>query len=49
MRDARPDRLRDMAQFVVTFRMAPADYWQLTVAERNAIMREHNRRANKRG
>jgi len=34
-----------MAQFVVAFNWTPADYWALTVAERNAIIEALDRRS----
>ena len=38
--DGTTDWSQDLAWFVVHLGMAPADYWQLTVADRNAIVRE---------
>lgn len=36
-------RARDLARFVVNIGVAPADYWRLTVYERDAIVGEFNR------
>lgn len=36
-----------MAAFVVAFNFTPADYWRMTLAEREAIIREANRQAKK--
>lgn len=41
----RAQRDADLAWFVVTLGMAPRDYWQLTWAERNAIVTEANKAA----
>lgn len=47
MNDSEADRLTDMASFVVALRWRPADYYALTIAEREAILaelRRHQRR-----
>jgi hypothetical protein len=36
-------RSKQLAQFVVNIRMRPVDYWALTLRDRDAILREHNR------
>jgi hypothetical protein len=38
-----------MASFVVGLGLTPADYWALTWAERNAIVREQNRAKRRKG
>src|SRR5690606_3229616 len=42
--EVRQARLRDMAEFVVNFGFTPADYYALTVAEREAIIEQTNKR-----
>ncbi len=43
MNDSEADRLADMATFVVALRWRPADYYALTLAEREAIIAEMRR------
>ncbi|MBZ4485960.1 hypothetical protein LQ938_09725 [Microbacterium sp. cx-55] len=45
MNDLEEDRLADMAAFVVALKWTPADYWALTLAEREAIAQELKRQA----
>lgn len=45
MRARRDDEL---AWFVVNLGLSPADYWQLTVGQRNAIVTEANKAARRR-
>ncbi|MFJ2544396.1 hypothetical protein [Microbacterium sp. NPDC087589] len=47
MGDPAEERLRDMASFVVSFHWRPADYYSMTLAEREAILTE-SRRQSKR-
>lgn len=43
----RAQRDDDLAWFVVALGMSPSDYWRLTVAQRNAIVAQHNRAARR--
>lgn len=47
MKKSKRDRLDDMAAFVVAFNFTPDAYWRMTVAEREAIIREANRQAKR--
>ncbi len=38
-----------MAAFVAEFHWRPKDYWTLTLAEREAIVKAHNRKSKKHG
>lgn len=42
------ERAADLAMFVVHLGMSPRDYWDLTVEQREAILREANKRNRKR-
>ncbi|MGF6821185.1 hypothetical protein M2317_000071 [Microbacterium sp. ZKA21] len=47
MDDVTEERLRDLASFVVGFHWRPADYWSMTVAEREAILTEARRQSKR--
>lgn len=45
--DLEAQRDEDLAFFVVALGMAPPDYWQLTLNQRNAIVTAYNRAQRK--
>lgn len=44
----RSDRYSDMARVCIGLRMTPREYWELTVAEHQALTEEFNRAQKKR-
>jgi hypothetical protein len=44
----KPKRDEDLAMFVVHIGMSPADYWQLTINQRNEIIKAYNKANKKR-
>ncbi|QKS15596.1 hypothetical protein HUN59_04625 [Curtobacterium sp. Csp2] len=45
---AETERAKDLALFVVRIGIQPSEYWNLTLLEREEIVKEYNRSARRR-
>lgn len=46
--DVEIERAKDLALFVVRIGVSPSDYWNLTILQREEIVKEYNRSARRR-